>query len=141
MKEGKDLQRFLSAQERDYDVALSEIKAGKKRSHWMWYIFPQIQGLGFSDTAKFYAIRDVGEAEAYLAHPLLGARLSEICMALLRLPGNNAHAIFGSPDDLKLRSCMTLFAALDGAGSVFQQVLDKFFAGAGDVRTLQLMGR
>ncbi|QKG55690.1 DUF1810 domain-containing protein [Hymenobacter sp. BRD128] len=134
-----NLQRFLDAQARDYAPALAEIKAGRKRSHWMWYIFPQIQGLGYSSTAQHYAIADAAEAAAYLAHPTLGPRLVEIAQALLGLPGNNATAIMGTPDDLKLGSSMTLFAQVPGASPVFQQVLDKFFGGAPDVRTLQLL--
>ena len=105
-----DLSRFLKAQERDYAQALREIQSGRKRSHWMWYIFPQIQGLGFSSTAQFYAIENLQEAKDYLAHPVLGARLKEISSALLQLDGLTASEIFGYPDDLKLRSSMTLFA-------------------------------
>jgi uncharacterized protein (DUF1810 family) len=137
MKQEEGLQRFLNAQERAYGTALAEIQAGRKRSHWMWYIFPQIRGLGFSDTSKFYAIHDLNEATQYLQHPLLGSRLKEISKALLRIPENNANRIFGSPDDLKLRSCMTLFAALPDTEPVFQQVLDKFFGGTPDSKTLQ----
>jgi len=136
-----NLQRFLDAQATDYPPALAEIKAGRKRSHWMWYIFPQIQGLGFSEISKHYAIRDAAEAAAYAQHPVLGARLREISAELLKLPSSNAGSIFGSPDDLKLRSSMTLFAALPGADPVFQAVLDKFFAGAPDSKTRQLLGK
>jgi uncharacterized protein (DUF1810 family) len=136
-----DLQRFLDAQQGDYQTALGEIKAGRKRSHWMWYIFPQVQGLGYSSMAQHYAIADSGgEAAAYLAHPTLGPRLIEISRALLTLPGSNATAVMGTPDDLKLRSSMTLFAQVPGADAVFQQVLDKFFGGAPDAKTLQLLG-
>ncbi|UOQ51828.1 DUF1810 domain-containing protein [Hymenobacter cellulosivorans] len=135
-----DLQRFVSAQASDYATALAEIKAGRKRSHWMWYIFPQIQGLGFSETSRFYAIQDRTEAAAYLAHPMLGPRLVEISRALLELPGSDATRIFGSPDDVKLKSSMTLFAALDHADPVFQQVLATFFGGTPDSKTLQLLG-
>src|SRR6476661_4838529 len=103
-----DLKRFTEAQERDYATALAEIKRGRKRSHWMWYIFPQIAGLGFSQTSKFYAIKDIGEAESYLAHAILGARLIEISNALLEIEGKTANQIFGSPDDAKLKSSMTL---------------------------------
>ncbi|UOQ71058.1 DUF1810 domain-containing protein [Hymenobacter cellulosilyticus] len=141
MPSSSDLQRFITAQSSDYATALAEIKAGRKRSHWMWYIFPQIQGLGFSETAKFYAIRDQQEAEAYRQHPVLGARLVEISQALLGLPGADANRIMGSPDDIKLKSSMTLFGALSGADPVFQQVLDKFFGGAADTKTLQLLGQ
>lgn len=135
-----DLQRFLDAQERDFEVALAEIKRGRKLSHWMWYIFPQIAGLGFSETARFYAIKDKTEAENYLAHPTLGKRLIEISSALTEIEGKTANQIFGSPDDMKLKSSMTLFGALDAANSVFQKVLDKYFDGAKDLRTIQILG-
>lgn len=133
------LQRFIDAQQRDYATALAEIKRGRKQSHWMWYIFPQIQGLGYSSTAQYYAIRNLQEAEAFLQHPTLSQHLIEICEALLALPSNDAHSIFGSPDDLKLRSSMTLFAAVKNAPPVFQSVLDKLFKGQPDSRTLQML--
>ena len=135
------LTRFLDAQKSDYQTALSEIKNGRKRSHWMWYIFPQIQGLGFSETSRYYAIQDTAEAKDFLQHPLLGSRLVAICQELLKLSANDAHAIFGSPDDLKLKSSMTLFAAVPGADPVFQLVLNKFFDGARDPKTLRLLGQ
>lgn len=135
-----DLQRFIDAQERDYADALAEIKKGRKRTHWMWYIFPQIQGLGFSEMSKRYAIKDLDEAEAYINHPVLGQRLIEICSELLKLQSNGAHEIFGSPDDMKLRSSMTLFASLPDAYPVFKSVIDKFFNGEMDNATLQLLG-
>lgn len=135
-----DLQRFLDAQARDYQAALAELKAGRKRSHWMWYIFPQVQGLGYSNMAQHYAIKDAAEAAAYLKHPTLGPRLVDISRALLTLPGSNATAVMGTPDDLKLRSSMTLFAQVPGADPVFQAVLNKFFGGAPDAKTLQLLG-
>ena len=131
------LQRFVAAQERDYQTALKEIKAGRKRSHWMWYIFPQIDGLGFSEMARSYGIKDLDEAAAYLAHPLLGRRLTEISHALLELQENNARAIMGSPDDLKLHSSMTLFSLVPGANPVFDAVVKKFFGGEKDKGTLQ----
>lgn len=134
-----DLKRFLDAQQRDYATALTEIKAGRKRSHWMWYIFPQINGLGFSDMAKRYAIKDLAEATEYLAHPVLGKRLKEISAGLLELDNNNATQVMGSPDDLKLRSSMTLFALVEGNDSVFDKVLKKFFDGHKDPATLQLV--
>lgn len=134
-----DLQRFLDAQHGSYATALTEIRVGRKRSHWMWYIFPQLRGLGYSDTSHFYGIQGRDEAEAYLAHPILGPRLLEICQALLTLESRDATRILGSPDDLKLRSSMTLFAALHNADPVFQQVLDKFFDGAQDSNSLQLL--
>ena len=133
-----DLSRFVKAQEHDYAQALREIRAGRKRSHWMWYIVPQIQGLGFSSTAQYYAIRDLNEAKAYLAHPVLGPRLKEISEALLELDGLSAHEIFGYPDDLKLRSCMTLFRMADLNCKVFEQVLEKYYDGEPDRRTVEL---
>jgi uncharacterized protein (DUF1810 family) len=136
-----NLQRFIDAQKTDYQIALSEIKNGKKQSHWMWYIFPQIQGLGFSSTSKYYAIKDIDEATAYLNNSVLGKRLLEISNALLQLATNDVHKIFGSPDDLKLRSSMTLFASIDKTDPVFQNVLDKFFNGNKDDKTVQLIGR
>lgn len=135
------LTRFIEAQAGNYHDALAEIQNGRKRTHWMWYVFPQIQGLGLSETAWFYAIKDRSEAEAYIAHPVLGPRLREISTALLGLKSNDAHAILGSPDDMKLQSSMTLFAALPGAPPVFQQVLDKFYGGAQDEKTLRILGR
>ena len=134
-----DLSRFLKAQDYDYDNALREIRSGRKRSHWMWYIFPQIQGLGFSSTAQYYAIRNLEEAKDYLAHPVLGARLREISAALLELDGLSAHEIFGYPDDLKLRSCMTLFRLADLDDSLFQEVLDKYYDGEPDSRTVNIV--
>lgn len=133
------LKRFLDAQQRDYATALAEIKAGRKRSHWMWYIFPQIDGLGYSEMAKRYAIKDRAEAIAYLAHPVLGRGLTEISEALLASGQTNATLVMGSPDDLKLRSCMTLFALLPGASPVFEAVLKQFFDGEKDPATLQLL--
>jgi uncharacterized protein (DUF1810 family) len=135
----ENLDRFTKAQQRDYSVALAEIKQGRKRSHWMWYIFPQIRGLGFSETSTYYAIKDLEEATQYLQHPVLGKRLVEISKALLENDENNATKIFGTPDDLKLRSSMTLFAAMPNADSVFQLVLDKFFDGKPDSKTLSLI--
>ncbi len=135
-----NLDRFTDAQERDFETALAEIKNGRKRSHWMWYIFPQIAGLGFSSTSKFYAIKDIDEAKNYLAHPVLGKRLIEISNALLDIEGKTANQIFGSPDDAKLKSSMTLFGALENTDPVFQEVLDKYFDGAKDRRTLDLLG-
>ncbi|MGI4820761.1 MAG: DUF1810 domain-containing protein [Janthinobacterium lividum] len=135
------LNRFVDAQKTDYQQALSEIKNGRKRSHWMWYIFPQIQGLGFSETSRYYGIKDLAEAAAFLTHPVLGSRLVDICEELLKLSSSNATSVFGSPDDVKLKSSMTLFAALPGANPVFQQVLDKFFNGTKDAKTLQIIGK
>ena len=132
------LKRFLTAQERSYATALAEIKAGRKRSHWMWYIFPQIAGLGMSSTAQYYSIQDRLEAEEYMAHPVLGTRLLEISRALLALESSDASAVMGYPDDLKLRSCMTLFAQVSD-DPVFEAVLDKFYGGSPDPRTLALL--
>jgi uncharacterized protein (DUF1810 family) len=141
MAKENNLQRFIDAQQQDYATAFAEISNGKKRSHWMWYIFPQVQGLGFSETSRYYAIRDMDEAAAYLAHPVLGKRLIDICKALLTLEENNATKIFGSPDDMKLRSCMTLFSSTPNVDPVFQSVLDKFFDGKKDDATLQIINR
>jgi len=135
-----NLSRFVQAQEDDYDQALSEIKSGRKRSHWMWYIFPQFDGLGFSSTSKRYSIKSIAEAKAYLAHPVLGPRLTECAEAALRVEGRSALEIFGSPDDLKLKSCATLFACVSPAGSVFDRLLDKYYQGERDGKTLQLLG-
>ena len=134
-----DLSRFLKAQEHDYEQALREIRSGRKRTHWMWYIFPQIQGLGFSSTAQYYAIRDLEEAKDYLAHPVLGVRLKEISSALLDLEGLSASEIFGYPDDLKLRSCMTLFRMADLDEPIFLEVLEKYYDGEPDFRTVDLV--
>ncbi|MFD2147060.1 DUF1810 domain-containing protein [Mucilaginibacter antarcticus] len=134
-----DLQRFKQAQQHDYETALTEIKSGRKRSHWMWYIFPQIDGLGMSDTARLYSIKGLQEAGDYLTDKTLGIRLISICEALLNLPNNNAHEIFGSPDDLKLKSSMTLFDAVPATFPIFARVLDKFFGGERDLRTLELL--
>jgi uncharacterized protein (DUF1810 family) len=137
----KSLQRFIEAQEPTFERALAEIRNGSKQSHWMWFIFPQIQGLGISETSKYYAITNISEAIAYIKHPLLGNRLVSVCNELLKLKSNDAHNIFGSPDDLKLKSSMTLFASLPGADPVFQLVLQKFFNGEKDPKTLHLLNR
>lgn len=135
-----NLERFVEAQANTYETALREIRSGKKRSHWMWFIFPQMKGLGNSEFARFYAISSRNEAEAYLQHPLLGARLHEICLALLGLPEADALAIFGSPDNMKLHSCMTLFASVPGVDlGNFKKVIDKFFEGKMDGKTLRLL--
>lgn len=135
-----ELNRFVPAQQEDYARALAEIRSGRKRSHWMWYIFPQLDGLGFSSMAKRYAIRSLDEARAFLAHPLLGPRLLECAEAVLAVEGRTAHDIFGSPDDLKLRSCATLFACVSPPGSAFDLLLQKYYAGERDGKTLQLLG-
>ena len=134
------LRRFVRAQENDYEQALSEIRSGKKRTHWMWYIFPQIDGLAFSSTSKHYSIKSIEEAKAYLNHPVLGPRLLECAEAVVRVEGRSATDIFGSPDDLKLRSCATLFACVSPPGSVFDRLLRKYYRGGRDGKTLQLLG-
>ena len=134
----QNLDRFLKAQELDYETALAEIKAGHKRSHWIWYIFPQIQGLGYSSMSQHYAIRDMEEARLYIEHPILGRRLIEIAGALLQLPSNGAGDVMGYPDDMKLKSCMTLFSLVSD-NDIFQKVLDKFFDGKKDKATIDLL--
>jgi uncharacterized protein (DUF1810 family) len=134
------LSRFVQAQQGSYEQALSEIKNGRKRSHWMWYVFPQLDGLAFSSTSKFYAIKNLDEARAYLEHPVLGQRLLACAEAVLRVEGRSAHDIFGSPDDLKLKSSATLFACVSPAGSVFHQLLAKYYPGEVDTKTLGLLG-
>ncbi len=130
----------MEAQENDYQAAFAEIKRGKKQTHWMWYIFPQIRGLGYSETSRYYAIKDLDEAKEYLAHPVLGTRLIRICNKLLTLESTDAQQIFGSPDDKKLRSSMTLFALVPGSDEVFNKVLQKFFQGQQDPQTIALLG-
>jgi uncharacterized protein (DUF1810 family) len=136
-----DLARFVRAQEPDYAQAISEIRRGQKRSHWMWYVFPQFDGLGFSATSRQYSIKSVAEAEAYLRHPILGPRLLESARAALGVEGRSALEVFGSPDDMKLRSSATLFASVSPAGSVFEQLIDRYFGGEPDVNTLRLLGQ
>jgi len=135
-----DLGRFLRAQEVDYEQVISEIRSGRKRSHWMWYVFPQFDGLGFSSFSKRYAIKSLGEARAYLAHPVLGPRLLECAEAVVSIEDRSATEIFGSPDDLKLRSCATLFASVSPPGSVFERLLGKYYRGERDSKTLRLLG-
>ena len=139
MDDPHDLARFLKAQEGMYAVALEEIIRGEKVSHWMWYIFPQFAGLGYSATARLYAIKSLGEAKAYLLHPVLGKRLRACAEAALRVEGKTAEEIFGDPDDMKLRSCATLFAQVAEPGSVFHQLLLKYFNGQRDERTMALL--
>ncbi len=133
------LKRFTDAQENSYRMALSEIQQGRKQSHWMWFIFPQIAGLGFSETSRYYAIKDLQEADEFLKHPVLGSRLINISRELLKLNTSDAHRVFGNPDDLKLKSSMTLFSMLPGTDPVFQYVLEKFFNGEKDSKTLQII--
>ena len=136
-----DLQRFVAAQRTTYDRALGELQSGRKRSHWMWYVFPQLAGLGASATSRKYAIASLSEAEAYLRHPVLGARLIASAAAVLGVPGRSALEIFGTPDDMKLRSSATLFAHVSPAGSVFHRVLEKYFDGKSDEATLRLLAQ
>ena len=136
----RGLDKFVRAQERDYADALREIRSGRKRSHWIWYIFPQMDGLGFSPTAQYYGIRDLEQAKDYMAHPVLGPRLVEISQALLDLPSSDPGAVMGYPDDLKLCSSMTLFELAAPDEPVFGRVLDKFYGGRRDELTLQLLG-
>ncbi|TDS08958.1 DUF1810 domain-containing protein [Sphingobacterium paludis] len=134
-----DLQRFLNAQNQAYLTALYEIKNGKKESHWIWFIFPQIQGLGQSENAQFYIMKNLEEAEQYLAHPILGENLIEITRELLLIEGKTALEVLGWPDNLKLQSSMTLFAKASGNHPIFQQVLDRYFEGKMDMQTLKLI--
>lgn len=139
MNANHDLSRFVSAQEGRYEMAYAELANGRKRSHWMWYIFPQLSGLGSSPMARRYALSGLEEAKAFLAHPLLGTRLVNISALLLSLETNKPTEIFGFPDDIKLRSSMTLFALARPEEPVFQQVLDRFFGGDKDPLTLRLL--
>ena len=137
-----NLNRFIVAQEKDFEMAFHEIKSGQKKSHWMWYIFPQFHGLGFSETSKFYAIQNLDEANEYLDHPILGSRLREISNELLCLNENDAYKIFGSPDDSKLKSCMTLFSAIDKTeNNIFHRVIEKYFNGELDDTTIKLINQ
>ena len=135
-----DLRRFISAQKQDYLTALEEIRRGRKRSHWMWYIFPQLRGLGMSSTSYFYGIESLEEARAFLDDPYLGGNLREISQALLSLDTGDARSVMGSPDDLKLRSSMTLFALAAPEEPVFKRVLEKFYRGLLDQATLHILG-
>ncbi len=136
-----ELNGFVEAQSSTYERALAELRSGRKRSHWMWYVFPQLAGLGRSETSRHYAIGSADEAKAYLAHPLLGPRLIECATVVLELEGRSAHDIFGSPDDLKLRSCATLFEIVAGPESPFAKLLANYFGGERDSETLRLLGR
>lgn len=134
-----NLQRFLDAQHGRYDQAVAELRQGTKRSHWIWYIFPQLTGLGSSSTAERFAIRNSKEAKAYIEHPVLGPRLIEACRAVLSVEGKSAASIMGHPDDLKLRSCVTLFLQVAPEYPEFGHVLEKYYGGEPDQRTLQLL--
>ena len=135
-----EISRFMKAHQSDYQRALSEIKNGKKVSHWMWYIFPQMKRLGHSPMSEYYGIRDLDEARAYLADPVLGKHLTEICEASLSLDTDDATEVMGQPDDRKLKSSMTLFDAATESLDVFQMVLDKYYHGKKDCRTLKMLG-
>ena len=132
-----DLQRFLEAQAPVIDAVLAELEAGRKRSHWMWFVFPQLASLGRSSTARYYGIESVDEARAYLAEPVLGERLKACTRAVLGHPDRSAHAIFGSPDDLKFRSCMTLFGLAAPEEPLFRQALERFCEGRPDPLTVE----
>jgi uncharacterized protein (DUF1810 family) len=139
MNDSHDLRRFVDAQDRVYPAVCAELRAGEKTSHWMWFIFPQLRGLGHSQLAHRFAIASLEEAQAYLQHPVLGARLRECCRLLLEIPARPIGRILGYPDDLKLRSCMTLFTRATAEHPMFQEVLDRYFDGAPDPRTLELL--
>ena len=133
------IERYLSAQENVYRQALEEIRSGRKASHWMWFVFPQIRGLGFTDYNVYYGLKDFDEAKEYLGHPVLGKRLVEISQAVLNLQGKTALEIFGKPDERTLRSCMTLFSLIPTADPVFQKVLDKYYQGQIDEKTVAIL--
>ncbi|MBV8334971.1 MAG: DUF1810 domain-containing protein [Alphaproteobacteria bacterium] len=136
-----DLERFMAAQEPVFDTVVSELRAGHKRSHWMWFVFPQLRGLGRSSTARRYGIGSLTEARAYLAHPILGSRLQLCTRMVVESEAASLHAIFGSPDDIKFRSCATLFALAIGEGeNVFQRALDRWCGGRRYEQTLALIG-
>jgi uncharacterized protein (DUF1810 family) len=137
MADPYDLQRFVDAQASIYPQVCAELREGRKRSHWMWFVFPQIAGLGHSDMARRFAISSRAEAAAYLAHPILGSRLEECTRLVNQIPGRMAHEIFGSPDDLKFRSSMTLFAATAADNAIFEEALRKYFDGGTDPATLE----
>ena len=133
-----NLVRFVEAQNGVYPIALTELQEGRKRSHWMWYVFPQLKHLGHSYNAKYYGISGIAEATAYLQHPILGQRLREVTSAILHLSGNDAEAMFGGIDAMKLRSSMTLFDVVS-PNDIFAQVLDKYFNGQSDNRTISII--
>jgi uncharacterized protein (DUF1810 family) len=139
MNDPVDLNRFIDAQENTYDTALAEVRSGQKRSHWMWYIFPQLRGLGTSPTARKYGISGLAEAKAFLEHPVLGPRLIEISHTALRNVTRTANEVFGTPDDMKLRSCATLFAQISDNDSVFHKLIERLFHDQLDERTLKLL--
>jgi len=134
-----DLHRFLNAQDNVYDHVLAELRNGSKRTHWMWFIFPQIDGLGFSTTTRHFAIKSIEEARGYLSHPVLGTRLRECAEAVLAVQGRSVSDIFGDPDDMKLQSSATLFAQIAGPDSIFARLLDKYFQGMKDIKTITIL--
>lgn len=136
-----DLERFKTAQAPVYEAVLRELEQGRKRSHWMWFIFPQLDGLGRSETARYYALSGLDEARAYLADPVLGERLRACCALLAALPGHDPHAVFGAPDDMKFHSCLTLFAQAAPEVSIFAQCLHQYFSGLPDQATLAMLAR
>ncbi len=140
MAEPYNLQRFIDAQDTVYADVLNELTHGQKRSHWMWFIFPQLKGLGRTDTARHFGIASVQEAQAYLDHAVLGPRLLECARLALQIEGRSAHQIFSSPDDLKFRSCLSLFAVAAPEDKLFQDALDKFYAGEPDPLTTAALG-
>lgn len=139
MKYDYDFDRFLDAQNTVYDTALAELKSGHKTSHWMWYIFPQLVGLGHSQRSAFFGISDRAEATAYLDHPVLEARLVECTKAAMQHADKGAETVFGQPDDLKFQSSMSLFSRVKGSNPIFRDALDVFFGGVGDIRTLEIL--
>lgn len=141
MGDPHDLNRFVEAQHDTYDQAVRELADGRKTSHWMWFVFPQLRSLGHSAMATRFGIASLDEARAYLAHPLLGPRLEECTDLVLRIDGRSINVIFGSPDDMKFRSCMTLFDVAAPQSAIFAQALRKYFGGTADARTLELLHR
>lgn len=139
MNSNNSLSRFLSAQQNIYTEVVKELRAGKKTSHWMWFVFPQIEGLGHSQTAKFYSIKNIEEAKEYIKHPVLGERLLECSNILLNINKKSADEIFGYPDNLKLKSCMTLFKYVASEQKVFANVLEKYFADIQDEQTINIL--
>ena len=138
MDDPHGLERFVAAQAPVIEAVRDELRAGRKRSHWMWFVFPQLKGLGASSMAQHYGIASLEEARAYLAHPVLGPRLRECCALMLAVPARGAHEILGSPDDLKFRSCLTLFSLAAPEEAVFRQALQRFYEGEPDPRTVAL---
>jgi uncharacterized protein (DUF1810 family) len=141
INDSHNLARFVSAQEPVFESALSELENGQKKSHWMWFIFPQIEGLGYSETSRYYSIKSIDEARQYLNHPILGPRLLKCAETVLAIGGRTASEIFGSPDDMKFKSSMTLFACVTVSDSLFARVIEKYFDGERDKKTEFLLGQ